>query len=83
MSAQRHHKMVDQYVSQHLPETTIDWGCVYVDMAQQDLSCLTMVKQCKHEVPKYERKEKRLSRALISDQCVCLNPTFVHHCRWQ
>ena len=30
-SAQRHHKMADRYVSQHLPEATIDWGCVYAD----------------------------------------------------
>lgn len=33
--------------------------------------------------PECERKENRLSRALISNQCVCLNPAFVHHCRWQ
>lgn len=31
LSAQRHQKMVDQYASQHLPETTIDWVCVYAD----------------------------------------------------
>lgn len=26
-------------------------GCVYVDMARQDVSCLSMVKQCKHNAP--------------------------------
>lgn len=30
-STQRHHKMVDQWESKHLPETSIDQGCVYAD----------------------------------------------------
>lgn len=54
LSAQRHHKMVDQYERQHLPGTTIDWGCVYadtVDMAQRDISCSTVVKWRKNKAP--------------------------------
>lgn len=40
--------------------------CMQIDMAQQDVSCSTMVKQCKHKDPVCERgQEKGLSRTLI------------------
>lgn len=71
LSAQRHHKMVDQYERQHLPGTTIDWGCVYadtVDTAQRDVSCSTAVKRCKNKAPVSERSSRRAR----------LSPAFIH-----
>lgn len=49
-----------------------------IDMAQRDVSCSAKVKQCKHKAPECQRKqEKGFSRALISDQCVNLNPSLI------
>lgn len=82
MSAQRHHKMVDRCASQHLPETTIDWGdvCMQIDLTQQDVSCSTVVKQCKNKAPVSERggRGEDLPRVLISNQLAHLNPALIH-----
>lgn len=80
LSAQRHHEMVDQYVNQHLPETTIDWGCVYADRyGPARLLLFSCGEQCKNKAPVCERRwEKGLSRVLISNQLVHLSPALIH-----
>lgn len=53
--------------------------CMQMDMAQQDVSCSTLVKGCKHKAPVCKRRqEKGLSGVLISDQFVCLSPALIH-----
>lgn len=53
-----------------------------IDMAEQDVSCSAKVKRRKHKAPECERKqEESFSRALMSDQCVSVNPSLIPRCR--